>query len=766
MARKLISAFNAGELSPLLDARLDIEKYQNGCRILENCVPKIYGGAFGRSGMELMGSPKSDATKCRLIEFIFSATTNFILEFGQQYIRFWSNGVQVESAPGVPLEIASVYTEDDLFFLQYIQINDVMYLVDGAHPVQKLTRLSDTSWTIAEVNWKYPPVRDENITTTTLAVSATTGSVTVTASAPAFDAAMVGGYLEISHRRDTSHVELALTATAQSAPMRMLGGYQVATYGTWSGTLLFQRKNELGTWETVWSRSSKSDKNLLISGEAEEEATFRFSYTHTAATGTPRAVLEATDSRIYGLVKITGFTDATHVTATVVKDLHDTSATLLWSEGAWSNHRGHPQTVTLHEQCLVFAGCQSQPLTVWGSALGDFENFQRSSLADASYAKLIGSTRGNAIVWLASTSSGLAIGTQGDEWLIRSPEDQRISATVGNITRQSAYGSAYIQPLMGNDAVMFVQRGRRKLREFVYVLDKDGFSAPDLTLLAEHISSEGFKQLAFASTPDPVVWAVTEDGKLLSMTFERDQSVVGWSSHPTQGEVESVAVIYGGTGEADEVWVVAKRTIKAPFSSADVVKRYIERLDPRKWIKLENHDAANYIYADCARNMALSPAQQVITGLEHLEGLEVAVLADGFAHPARTVNQGQITLQGPASRVVVGLAFTPRLQPSRTELALQDGTAQGRVWKTNRATIRLWRSLGCEYADTPEGPFFPIENRSVATPMDTVEPLITGDRVVALKSSHVGGIDLCLRQRLPLPFHVLALIPQFDLSGS
>jgi hypothetical protein len=118
MARSLIAAFNAGVLSPLLDARVDIEKYRNGCRILENCVPKIYGGAFGRAGMELMGSTKDHSKKARLIEFIFSASTNFILEFGDQYVRFWSNGVQVESAPGVPLEVASVYVEADLFFIQ------------------------------------------------------------------------------------------------------------------------------------------------------------------------------------------------------------------------------------------------------------------------------------------------------------------------------------------------------------------------------------------------------------------------------------------------------------------------------------------------------------------------------------------------------------------------------------------------------------------------------------------------------------------------
>jgi hypothetical protein len=767
MARKLISAFNAGELSPLLDARLDIEKYQNGCRILENCVPKIYGGAFGRAGMEYMGAAKHADKKCRLIEFIFSATTNFILEFGHEYIRFWSNGVQVESSPGVPLEIASVYTEDDLFFIQYTQINDIMYLVDAAHPVQKLTRVSDTSWTIEEVVWKYPTLRDENITTTTLAASATTGSgITVTASAALFSEDMVGGYFQIAHRREESHLQLSLGANGTSAGLRMLGGYQVQSYGTWTATIEFQRKNDLGDWETVWSRRGVSDRNILITGEAEEEETFRFRVVGWgAATGSPRVLLEASDSRIYGLVKITGYTSPTVVTADVVKDLHDTAATLLWSEGAWSDHRGHPRTVTLHEQALVFGGCESQPLTVWGSTLGDFENFQRSSLADAAYAKLIGSTRGNAIVWLASLSSGLGIGTQGDEWIIRSPDDSRISASAGQITRQSSYGAAYVMPIMGNDSVMFVQRGRRKLREFVYVFDKDGYSAPDLTLLAEHIGSEGFKQLAFASTPDPVVWAVTEDGKLLSMTFERDQSVVGWSRHITQGTVESVAVIYGAAGEADEVWIVAKRTV-APDLPGEAEVRYIERIDPQKWSKLEDDDSANFIYSDAAKNLELSPASDTVTGLDHLEGLEVAILADGFVHPRRRVNNGELVLEREASRVVVGLPFTPRLQPSRSEIALEDGSAQGRVWASKKAVVRFWKSLGGQYADNPESGFYDIPARNVSTSTDESEPLFTGDREISMQGKHIGGIDVTLRQTLPLPFHVLAMIPVFDISGA
>lgn len=769
MPRRLISAFNAGEISPLLDARVDIEKYSNGARIMENCVPKIYGGAFGRAGMEWMGEAKDSATKVRLVEFIFSATTNFIIEIGHLYMRFWSNGQAVESSPGVPLEVVSPYTESDLFFLQYIQINDVMYFVDGAKAVRKLTRLTDTNWTLGEVNWKFPPLANENVTTTTIAPSATSGSITLTASAALFEAGHVGSYFQITHRRNASYIEMSLAATGTSAStLRVVGTYDVFTYGTWNGSLRLQRKNDLGTWETVRSWSSVNDRNTATNGTVDEETEFRLDYTESAAEGTspPRVVLEAADSRIYGLVKITAVTNSTTATATVIKDLHSTAATLGWSEGAWSDVQGHPRTVTLHEQRVVYGGCTKQPLTIWGSVLGDFENFKRSSLDDASYAHTIGSTRGNAIVWLASRDS-LMVGTQGDEWIVGGGgEGGVVTATSVSIKRQSAYGSAYVQPVLGNDAVMFVQRGRRKFREFVYVFEKDGYSAPDLTLLAEHISAGGFKQMAFASTPDPVVWAVTEDNKLLSMTFERDQSVVGWSRHITDGEVESVACIYGAAGEADEVWVLVKREIKTPVTGAPVTKRYLERLDPKKWSKLEEEDVAHFIYLDCAKLIELDPADTAVTGLDHLEGREVTVVADGYTHSKRTVNLGAISLSSPASTVVVGLPFTPRLQPTRTDVELGDGSAQGRKWKTNKATIRLWKTLGAEYADSPTSDFFEVPNRDVSTPLNQQQPPITGDRSVVLKSEHRGGLDVTIRQTKPMPFHVMAIIPEFNISGA
>ncbi len=114
MPYQLIPSFNAGEISPYLDARADLEKYASGCRTLENFIIMPYGGVFRRPGTEHLGAAKFADKRCRLIGFNFSTTTRFVLELGNLYIRFWSNGYQVTTSLGSPLERETPYLESEL----------------------------------------------------------------------------------------------------------------------------------------------------------------------------------------------------------------------------------------------------------------------------------------------------------------------------------------------------------------------------------------------------------------------------------------------------------------------------------------------------------------------------------------------------------------------------------------------------------------------------------------------------------------------------
>ncbi|KKL76178.1 hypothetical protein LCGC14_2047490, partial [marine sediment metagenome] len=223
----------------------------------------------------------------------------------------------------------------------------------------------------------------------------------------------------------------------------------------------------------------------------------------------------------------------------VKKDFAATTATADWRLGAWSDTTGWPKTGGFFEQRLYIASTDDQSQTLWASQTGDFENFKPDddnnvvedddALDFTLSADSVGEIR-----WLSAGEDTLAIGTAGGEWV---PSASGIVITPLDITirRQTTHGSALIAPLRIDHVVLFVQKAKRKLREFVFNFEFDSFLAPDITRLAQHITAPGIGSMAFQQEPDSLVWAVRSDGKLLSLTFRRDEDVVGWARHDIGG---------------------------------------------------------------------------------------------------------------------------------------------------------------------------------------------------------------------------------------
>jgi hypothetical protein len=577
MAKQLrhFTSFNAGELSPKLDARVDLAKYQNGCRELKNCIAGLYGEAERRPGFEYIASTKDSTRKSRLIEWEFSTTTTYILEFGHLYIRFYTSRAQLLSG-GSPYEITSPYTEDQIFELQLAQLNDVGRITHPDHPPAKLTRVSAVVWTLAYIQFLNPPVLDENISAITITPSATTGATTLTASAALFDAGHVGGYYRIGYLREANTVEKNITVDGSTSTLPIIGEWNVRTYGIWSADILIERSLDGGaTWDTIRKFSGKSDRNVDSVGDQPFEALFKVTVAnyvaHSGAT-TPRVVLEAVDAYIYGTVQIGGFSSSTSVFATVLTPLYATTATTIWAEGAWSTLRGFPRAVAIFEQRVVYGGTTYRRQTTWGSAVDDYDNFIYGTGDTDAFAFTIAAKRQQTILWYAPQKA-LMVGTTSGEWAIRGEDDSALTATSVKVSPQSEHGSATIAAQLVGDVVLFVQRSARKIRELTYSFERDKYVAPDLNTLAEHITKSGIVQIASQQLPINVLWAVTVDGKLLSMTYEREQDVVGWSEHITDGYVESVAVTFGPID--DEVWCVIRRNIDGTD------ERYVEVLKPR-----------------------------------------------------------------------------------------------------------------------------------------------------------------------------------------
>jgi len=303
------TSFNAGELSPLLKGRPSLEKFKNGCEILENFIPQIQGPARKRPGTRYVAEVKDSADATRLIPFEYSTTQAYALEFGDLYVRFYLDGGVVESSPGTPYEIVSPYTSAQVAALEYAQSADVIYITHPEHPPYKLARVSALSWTLTAVTFAWPPFNDENTGTTTITASAVTGAgITLTASASLFVAGDVGSYFKISE-------------------------ISASKYNQWTtgvvhtvGNIVYYLGN---IYESASNATAGSRPPIHTSG-TESDGAVDWLFLHDGA----------------GYAQVTAYTSATQVTATVVKRLPTTSATTRWSEGAWSNRRGHPHPAT------------------------------------------------------------------------------------------------------------------------------------------------------------------------------------------------------------------------------------------------------------------------------------------------------------------------------------------------------------------------------------------------------------------------------------
>ena len=460
-----------------------------------------------------------------------------------------------------------------------------------------------------------------------------------------------------------------------------------------------------------------------------------------------------------GYAKVTGFTSATVVTVEIIKDTGSTSASTDWSLGAFSDTTGHPSCVSFFEQRLVFAATLSQPQTVFFSKSGDYENMDANiggTVADDdAIIYTIASNQVNAIRFMAASRT-LIIGTAGGEFTVTGGGDNNaITPTNIMIKKQSNHGAANIDAVAVANATLFVQRAKRKIRELAYNFDVDGYTAPDLTILAEHVTEGGIIEMAYQEEPLAIIWCVRNDGELVALTYQREQQVVAWHRHVFAGAFgsgnavcESVAVIPTEDSEY-ELYMIIKRTING------ATKRYVEFLNT---FDFDESDNTSFNFLDSQLSYSGSSAT-TISGLSHLEGQEVSILADGATHPNKTVSSGSITLDRAATKVKIGLGYTSLLKTMRIDAGAQNGTSQAKTKRIYEVTARLYESVGVEIGpdlnNMERVPF-----RTSSDPMDQGIPPFTGDKEVEFRGDYDTDGFMIVRQTQPLPLTILSLYPR------
>ena len=845
-----LTNFTGGELSPRLDGRTDLTKYSSGCSTLENLVVYPHGSAARRPGSTFIAEVANSANKTRLIPFEFSTTQTYMLEFSNLKMRVYkdsgavlegdktitaitkanpavvtssshgySNGDEVvitavggmtevngkrflvadkttntfelQDKDGVDIdsssfttytsggvsnkvfELTTPYTTAQLFDLKFAQSADVMYITHPEHEVEKLSRTGHTAWTLTDVDFTKGPMQDANTTDTTLNPG---------------QAAVGTG--------------IALVASAVTG---INGG---------SGFLA----TDVG----------------------------RFVFLND------------------GYAKITAVTNTTNATIEILTALDNANATANWQLGAFSDTTGHPSCVTFFEQRLVFAGTTNQPQTIFFSKSGDYENMDANiggTIADDdAIIYTIASNQVNAIRFMTATRT-LIIGTAGGEFTVSGGgTDSAVTPTNILIKKQSNHGSANVDAIAVGNATLFLQRAKRKIRELAYNFDVDGYIAPDMTILAEHISEGGLTQIAYQQEPNQIVYGVRGDGELVGLTYQREQQVTAWHRHifggrfgnatitvtdfaniangtrivltkadgttttftsatsATAGKFhttssnnqtatnlktlidtdsnftatvnsnvvtitetsplstgfltitslddstrlaktdegksvcESVAVIPTDDTEY-QVYVIVKRTING------ATRRFVEILNV---FDFDQTDNTSFNFLDSALSYSGS-AVTTISGLDHLEGQTVSILANGASHPDKTVSSGSITLDRSSTSVKVGLAYTSLLQTMRLNAGSQNGTSQGKTKRIYDITVRMFETIGVEVGPDLDN-LERIPFRSSTNLMDEGIPPFTGDKEVEFRGNYETDGFIFVRQTQPLPFTILSLYPRLQTN--
>lgn len=727
-AAPIQTAFNGGEQSPLIAGRVDVAKYANGCKRMSNFLPTVQGPAIARPGTVYVSEVKDSTDRTWLVRFEFSVEESYVCEFGDLYIRFYTNRAQVQSG-GSPYEIASPYSAADLtnsdgtFALRYVQTGDQIYLAHPSYAPRVLSRIAPTNWTLAAVAFDPPPFAAENTTATTIYASASTGSVNLIASASIFTASMVGEYVYLGEKdvRDTKLWESAVAITAGD-----------------------QRRSDGKNYQALNTDTTGSVKPTHTSGAVYD--------------GDSGVQWEYLDPG-YGWAKITGYTSGTQVSATVMSRIPagatgSGNATTRWALQAWNSTDGYPSVVAFFRERLTYA----RDSTIWFSVVGDFPNFSAEIdgeiSSDAGFDRTLASDRVNSIRWL-SPGDVLLVGTLGDEWAItESTTTDPFGPNNVKTKRQSTYGSSLVAPVRASSDTIYIQKAGRKTRAMAFRYEEDGFESPDISVFAEHITRSGITDMAYQQEPWSVIWACRTDGVLIGCTFNREQDVVAWHRHPFDGGVvECVECIPSPDGERDDLWLIVRYTING------ATKRYIAYLADE-----DNEDTqqADWKYSDMLATYSGSPAT-TITGLSYLEGKEVWVLTDGARHPNRTVTGGQITLQLAASKVQVGLPSEGFLETMNLEAGSANGTSQGKTKRAHFATVRVHRSCG-GVAGPTDARLKEMRYRNTSVPMGAPQEPYTGDVEIEWDGDYSTQQTCVVKKDRPMPLTVVAVMPQLVTS--
>jgi len=830
--RTFLKSFSSGEISPEMAGRIDDSKYQQGAATMRNFIAKPQGPAENRPGFFFVKEVKDSTKQTRLIPFRFNVSQTMVIEIGQEYFRFHTQGATLQYADGsawssstsysigdiakynnvnyyaktahsnstppnstnwyalptdMTYEIPSPYLEAELFDIKFVQSSDVMTLVHSNHEPAELRRYGASNWQFFNIDF-------------TAAISAPTG-LSVSAYMPS----------SASNNSDTNEDHTyAVTAIASD-----------------------------GVRESAASGTVSVSNNIFVTGAKN-------TITWNDVVGASRYRVYKEQGGLFGFIGEKDHDSSSNPSTYSIVDNNiapDFAITPPRYETIFSGTNNFPNAVSYFEQRRVFAGTNNEPQTIFMTRSGTESDmsFKLPIRDDDRIQFRVAAREANRIKHIVPLTQLLFM-TEAAEWRVTSVNSDAITPTSIAVKPQSYVGANNTQPVVVNNSMVYIASRGGHARELGYNWQSNGFITGDLSIRAAHLF-DGFDitDMTLAKAPTPIVWMISTSGKLVGLTYVPEQQVGAWHQHDTDGTFESVTTV--AEGSVDAAYCVIKRTI------GGATKRYIERMGTRDYtlqrdsffvdsgltyngtntntartvtitssgnftkgssVTLEfpssipvfnfggnglttdlndaivivdgtetyrcditaiadNHTATVKLDRDLPsslQNTAITSyeiAEKTLSGLSHLIGKTVNILADGAVHPTKVVDSnGSITLNRASSVTHVGLPYVCDLQT--LPLALQtEAFGQGRVKNLNHAWLRVFESSGIFVGPTSE--------KLVEAKQRTTEPfgsppnLKTEDIKIMLTPSWQDYGQIFIRQTDPLPLTVVGVTLEVSVGG-
>lgn len=765
-------AFSGGIMSPGMYGRIDIPKFQTGLKDAENLLIRAQGGIVNRAGTTLAGGhdPSTMDGQQWLVPFEFSEDDTYQLEFADAVCRVIRNGSYILNSSIAAQSVTATTTANPM------QITMVDASAASNFTVGRLVFLSDPNGTsalhntvlevtaVSSANITFEIIGGETVDNTgddwgSIGSGATLQEVYQFTSPYAIEdlpelyVTQDVDTLIIAHddydpqklvrTADDNWAFSALTFTPEiSAPTGVAVVVVVGSGGT-------DNRYKVSAIHEDTGEESLPSAEVNVANNMAGAAGRRNSVSWNAVTDASLYKVYKDFNGVYGFIGVTSDLDFTDENITP-----DTADGPQVARNPFSGSSDKPAIAAFVENRLTFAATANDPQGVEMSSSVTPFNFNASLTPAGSdgISFRMRSQKLNRVLHLIELEQPVVF-TAGAEWVLRTQNDEPLAPVNFAVKPKSYRGSTTVRPALIGSTVLHVARDGNTIREFSLGDDRDQVSA-DVTLLARDLfEGKTVANMAYAQSPDSVVWVVFTDGSVVTLTYLEAHEVWGWTKQSfggTDAFVHQVSVVREGA--FDVPYFVVSRTID------NITITTTERLDTRQFT-----DVTDAYFVDCGLKYD-GASTTSLRGYTHLRGESVAVLADGNVVPGISVSaQGTVTLDAASSKVAVGLsyeAYYVTLPIQFGDSVEGEGSTLGNFRAPSELSLQINKTRGISVGR--EGGTLDEYKQFTG---DEPIPLETATITIGLEGDWEKDSSIEVRQTFPLPMHITAMAPEWTLGG-